>query len=60
MHKFLKIFAAVVALPVVLVGCKISTINYFPPHPANVRVANVIVDAPRSTWTWPGPRPGPG
>ena len=44
MQKFLKICAVVLALPVVLVGCKISSINYFPPHPANVRVANVIPD----------------
>lgn len=33
------------ALPVVLVGCKIRTINYFPPHPADVRTANFVIGA---------------
>jgi Domain of unknown function (DUF4397) len=46
MHKFLKILAAVVAIPIVIAGCKVNSINYFPPHPATVRVANVMPDAP--------------
>lgn len=35
-----------VAIPIVLLlvvaGCKISTINYFPPHPATIRVINLM------------------
>ncbi|MCC6194527.1 MAG: DUF4397 domain-containing protein [Burkholderiales bacterium] len=27
-------------------GCKINSINYFPPHPAQVRVMNLMPDAP--------------
>jgi hypothetical protein len=38
-----------VAIPFVLLlavaGCKISTINYFPPHPATVRVINLMPEA---------------
>jgi hypothetical protein len=38
-----------VAIPIVLLlvvaGCKISTINYFPPHPASVRVINLMPEA---------------
>jgi hypothetical protein len=34
------------ALLLVAAGCKVSTINYFPPHPANVRVINLMADAP--------------
>jgi hypothetical protein len=37
-------------LPLVAVlavaGCKVRTINYFPPHPAQVRVLNLMADAP--------------
>jgi hypothetical protein len=38
-----------VAFPIVLLlvvaGCKIKTINYFPPHPASVRVINLMPQA---------------
>jgi hypothetical protein len=39
-------FFAVVALAVVAVmaGCKVTSINYFPPHPAPVRVTNLMTD----------------
>jgi Domain of unknown function (DUF4397) len=39
-RKLLVALPFVVAL--VIAGCKISTINYFPPHPANVRVVNLM------------------
>ena len=42
MPKFLKSLAVLLALPLVLVGCKINTINYFPPKPAHIRVVNVL------------------
>jgi hypothetical protein len=45
MPKFVKLLAVLVAVPLVVAGCKITSINYFPPHPANVRVANVIPNA---------------
>jgi len=45
MPKFVKILVALVVVPLVVAGCKINSINYFPPHPANVRVANVIPNA---------------
>jgi hypothetical protein len=32
------------AIVLVLAGCKVNSINYFPPHPANVRVVNVLPD----------------
>ena len=38
-----------VAFPIVLLlvvaGCKIKTINYFPPHPASIRVINLMPQA---------------
>ena len=34
------------ALLVVAGGCKVRTINYFPPHPASVRVINLLPEAP--------------
>jgi Domain of unknown function (DUF4397) len=38
-----------VAIPFVLLlavaGCKVNTINYFPPHPATVRVINLMPEA---------------
>lgn len=46
-------------LPLVLVGCKIRTINYFPPHPADVRTANFVIGAAtldvsvNGSLTWP-------
>ncbi len=42
-RKLLVALPFVVAL--VIAGCKISTINYFPPHPANVRVVNLMPEA---------------
>src|SRR5664279_3141028 len=46
MPKFVKFLVALVAVPLMVAGCKVNSINYFPPHPANVRVANVIPNAP--------------
>jgi len=43
-RTFLLAVTAVISLA--LAGCKVSTINYFPPHPAQVRVLNLMVDAP--------------
>jgi len=37
-------FAACLAV-LALAGCKVNTINYFPPHPAQVRVLNLIEDS---------------
>src|SRR5437016_14086672 len=38
-----------VAIPIlvllVVAGCKINSINYFPPHPASVRVINLMAEA---------------
>lgn len=42
MPKFLKSLAVLLALPLLLVGCKINSINYFPPTPAHIRVVNVL------------------
>ncbi|MEO8344092.1 MAG: DUF4397 domain-containing protein [Betaproteobacteria bacterium] len=42
MPKLLKSLALVVALPLLLAGCKINSINYFPPTPAHLRVVNVL------------------
>jgi hypothetical protein len=42
MPKFLKSLAVLLALPLVLVGCKINSINYFPPKPAHIRVVNAL------------------
>jgi hypothetical protein len=42
MPKFLKALVVLLALPFVLAGCKINSINYFPPTPAHMRVVNVL------------------
>ena len=42
MPKFLKSLVVFLALPLVLAGCKINSINYFPPTPAHFRVVNVL------------------
>jgi len=42
MPKFLKSLAVLLVLPLVLAGCKINSINYFPPTPAHIRVVNVL------------------
>lgn len=38
-------FFAVILATLAVAGCKVSTINYFPPHPAQVRVMNLIADS---------------
>ncbi len=40
---------ALVASPLLLFGCKIETINYFPDKTAKVRFANLVVGAPNVT-----------
>jgi len=42
-----RTFLGAVALAFVALvsGCKVSTINYFPPHPASVRVLNLMTDS---------------
>ena len=40
------LLGAVIALPLALAGCKINTINSFNASPAQIRVANVVPDAP--------------
>src|SRR5262245_10631607 len=40
-RAFFAVFLAVLAVA----GCKVSTINYFPPHPAQVRVLNLVADS---------------
>jgi hypothetical protein len=42
MPKFLKSLVIFLALPLLLAGCKINSINYFPPTPAHFRVVNVL------------------
>ena len=42
MPKFFKSLVVALALPLVLAGCKINSINYFPPTPAHFRVVNVL------------------
>ncbi len=42
MPKLLKSLALLLALPLVLAGCKIDSINYFPPKPAHIRIVNVL------------------
>jgi hypothetical protein len=42
MIKFAKSVAVILALPLVLAGCKINSINYFPPSFAHIRVVNVL------------------
>ena len=39
------ILAVLFTLPLVLSGCKIDTINYFPPKAAHVRIINAVPDA---------------
>jgi hypothetical protein len=39
-------FFAVCLAALAVAGCKINTINYFAPHPAQVRVLNLIADSP--------------
>lgn len=42
-----KLLLAVPLLVLLVVaGCKVNSINYFPPHPASVRVINLMPDAP--------------
>jgi len=40
------LLGVLVALPLALAGCKINTINSFNASPAQIRVANVVPDAP--------------
>ena len=40
------LFVIPLAIALAIAGCKVSTINYFPPHPAQVRVLNLMPDAP--------------
>jgi Domain of unknown function (DUF4397) len=42
MPKLLKSLFVLLALPFVLNGCKINSINYFPATPAQVRIVNVL------------------
>ena len=42
MPRLFKSLAVLFALPLVLTGCKINSINYFPPVPAHVRVVNIL------------------
>ena len=42
MPTFFKSLAVLLALPLILAGCKINSINYFPPTPAHFRVVNVL------------------
>lgn len=46
--------AAAIVAAVVVGGCKVDSINYFPPHPAQVRVLNLIPDAPAVDMTVDG------
>jgi hypothetical protein len=54
------LLAALLALPLLVAGCKINTINYFAPSYANVRMINLMPDAPAlnvalgSTVVWSG------
>jgi hypothetical protein len=54
------LLAALLALPLVIAGCKINTINYFPVKYANVRMINLMPDVPAlnvtqgSTTVWSG------
>jgi hypothetical protein len=54
------LLAALLALPLVVAGCKINTINYFPVKYANVRMINLMPDVPAvnvtqgSTAVWSG------
>jgi hypothetical protein len=48
-RPILAALAALVAFPLLLAGCKVDSINYFPPKPANVRLINLVPDAPGLT-----------
>lgn len=37
-----RLLLSAAAAPLALAGCKVRTINYFPPHPATVRMVNVL------------------
>ncbi len=41
-----KFMLSLPAVPLLVSGCKVKTINYFPPHPANVRTLNVLPQVP--------------
>lgn len=40
------LLALPLATLLIVAGCKVNTINYFPPHPANVRVMNLMPGTP--------------
>src|SRR5438045_9194894 len=40
------ILAVLLLLPLLIAGCRIETINYFPPKNAHVRVMNIVPNAP--------------
>ncbi|CAG1009728.1 hypothetical protein BURK1_03701 [Burkholderiales bacterium] len=40
-----RLLVAAAAAPIVLAGCKVRTINYFPVNPARVRFVNVVFDS---------------
>jgi hypothetical protein len=42
MPKILKSLAVLLSLPLLLVGCKVNSINYFPPTPTHIRVVNAL------------------
>ncbi len=46
MSKRRVTLAALLVLPLAIAGCKINTINSFPPKAAHVRMVNVVADAP--------------
>jgi len=54
-----RLLVSALAAPAVVGGCKVRTINYFPPTNATVRFVNVMLDAgPLDTWesgvvVWP-------
>ena len=37
-----RLLLSAAAVPLALAGCKVRTINYFPPHPATVRFVNLL------------------
>lgn len=60
MARCLRLFAALLTLPLALASCKIDTINSFPTTNANVRFVNVMAGAAAldaaqgGTTVWPG------
>ena len=46
MQRRQLLFAIPIVLALAIAGCKVNTINYFPPHPASVRVMNLMPDVP--------------